>query len=95
MLHRLLIMLKSIYALQPYHVGSKHSKSLVICIPSKVAKEYNIGTSTIFALQVNMRTREIRLHTLTEPANEKIISSDKSLFGKKQPKLSDALVGES
>ncbi|HZD35681.1 MAG TPA: hypothetical protein VE130_10785 [Nitrososphaeraceae archaeon] len=59
-------MIKSIYALQPYHVGSKNSKSLVICIPSKITKEYNIDTSTIFVLQVDEKTKKIQLQTLSE-----------------------------
>ena len=76
MLHDLFIMLKSIYALQPYHVGSKHSKSLVICIPSKVAKEYNISTSTVFALQADHKTKKIRLQTLSELTDDVTPPSD-------------------
>lgn len=51
-------MLKSVYALQPNYVGSKNSKSLVICIPSKVAKEYNLDTSTIFVLQIDQKNKQ-------------------------------------
>lgn len=43
--------MKSVYALQPYQVGSKHGRSLAIVIPAKVAKMYNIDTSTIFTLR--------------------------------------------
>jgi hypothetical protein len=40
---------KKIYAVQPYQVGPKHNKSLAVIIPSKLAKEYGVDTSTIFA----------------------------------------------
>ena len=66
MLYELLNMLKSVYALQPYYVGSKNSKSLVICIPSKVAKEYNLDTSTIFVLQIDQKINKIQSQTLSE-----------------------------
>lgn len=59
-------MLKSVYALQPNYVGSKNSKSLVICIPSKVAKEYNLDTSTIFVLQIDQKINKIQSQTLSE-----------------------------
>jgi hypothetical protein len=88
MLHRLLIVLKSIYALQPYHVGSKRSKSLVICIPSKVAKKYNISTSTVFALHADKKTKKILLQTLSEVADEKIISTE-SLAGNRRSESSE------
>lgn len=63
-------MLKSLYALQPYKVGSKHSKSLVVCIPAKIAKECNIDTSTVFALQVDEKTKQVTLHTVDQLASE-------------------------
>jgi hypothetical protein len=66
MLYELLNMLKSVYALQPNYVGSKNSKSLVICIPSKVAKEYNLDTSTIFVLQIDQKINKIQSQTLSE-----------------------------
>jgi hypothetical protein len=40
---------KKIYAVQPYQVGTRHNKSLAVIIPSKLAKEYGVDTSTIFA----------------------------------------------
>jgi len=47
---------KNIYVVQPYQVGNKDRKSLVIIIPAQIAKEYSFDTSTIFALKVdNMR----------------------------------------
>ena len=86
MLYELLNVLKSIYALQPYHVGNKYSKSLVICIPSKVAKEYNINTSTIFTLQADEKTKKIQLQTFSELGDEKMIPSGGSLASNRQRK---------
>src|SRR5215467_13511951 len=47
---------KNIYVVQPYQVGNKDKKLLVIIIPAQIGKEYSFDTSTIFALKVdNMR----------------------------------------
>ena len=43
--------MKKLYALQPYMVGSKKGKSLVVVIPSEVVKTCNIDTSTVFTLR--------------------------------------------
>lgn len=53
--------MKDVYAIQPYQVGSKHGRSLAIVIPAKVAKKYNIDTSTIFALRGDENTRTVSL----------------------------------
>lgn len=58
--------MKAIYALQPYEVGSKDGKSLALIIPAKVAKRYNVDTSTVFTLRVDENTKRIMLQTLTE-----------------------------
>lgn len=55
-------MLKSQYAVQPYRVGSKNKRSLVFVIPAKIAKECNIDTSTIFAIQVGDQRKSITLY---------------------------------
>ena len=46
-----IIMVKKCYLKSPYQIGSKESKSLVIGIPSKIAKEHQISTSTVFMLK--------------------------------------------
>jgi hypothetical protein len=56
--------MKTVYAIQPYHVGSKNAKSLALVIPAKIAKKYQIYTSTIFALKGNDTTRSITLQTV-------------------------------
>ena len=56
--------MKSVYALQPYQVGSKNGKSLAIVIPAKVTKKYNIDTSTIFALKADEITSIVTLQTV-------------------------------
>ena len=56
---------KSIYALQPYYVGSKHGKSfLAIVIPAKVAKKYNLDSSTIFSLKTDDITNTVTLQNV-------------------------------
>jgi hypothetical protein len=52
---------KKIYAMQPYQVGPKHKKSLAVIIPSKLAKEYRVDTSTIFATYVDKTKKTISL----------------------------------
>jgi hypothetical protein len=56
--------MKNIYALQPYHVGTKNAKSLAIVIPSEVAKKYNLDTSTIFALRMDDITKTVVLRSV-------------------------------
>ncbi len=56
--------MKSVYALQPYLVGSRNCKSLAIVIPVQVVKKYGIDTSTIFALKGDDSTRTLTLQTL-------------------------------
>jgi len=56
--------MKSVYALQPYYVGSKNGKSLAIVIPAKVAKKYNFDSSTIFSLKTDDVTNTITLQNV-------------------------------
>jgi hypothetical protein len=56
--------MKSVYALQPYQVGSRNGKSLAIVIPAQVAKKYDIDTSTIFALKGDDSARTVTLQTV-------------------------------
>jgi hypothetical protein len=77
-------MLKSIYAVQPYHVGSKHGKSLVICVPAKIAKECHIDTSTVFVLHIDKKDkRRLVLQSIISKSEEQeekmMISAGKSL----------------
>jgi hypothetical protein len=79
---------KSTYVTQPYNVGNKERKSLAIIIPAKVAREYNISSSTIFAIHVNNH-RNIVLQMLEMPHTDK--ASEISLPDNKS---SRALIGE-
>jgi hypothetical protein len=56
--------MKSVYVLQPYYVGSKHGKSLAIVIPAKVARKYNLDSSTIFSLKTDDLTHTITLQNV-------------------------------
>ena len=60
---------KTVYAVQPYQVGNKNKKSLVVVIPAKVTKECKINPSTIFAIHVDSQKRSITLNMLNY-ANE-------------------------
>jgi hypothetical protein len=55
---------KKIYAVQPYQVGHKDKKSLALIIPSKLAKEYGVNTSTIFATYVDKNDNTISMHMI-------------------------------
>ena len=62
---------KTVYAVQPYRVGNKNKKSLVVVIPAKVTKECKIDTSTIFAIRVNRQRRSIIFNMLNDTMDEK------------------------
>jgi hypothetical protein len=68
---------KTIYMVQPYRVGSKHGKSLVIVIPAKVVKKYSINTSTIFALTGDDNTKTITLQNVSKMNNASDIPNQK------------------
>jgi len=42
---------KTIYAIQPYHVGQKGRTSTAMIIPSPIVKEFNINKNTILILR--------------------------------------------
>lgn len=44
-------MVKECYFKSPYQIGTKKSKSWVICIPSEIVSEYKISASTGFILK--------------------------------------------
>jgi antitoxin component of MazEF toxin-antitoxin module len=75
---------KSVYALQPYEVGSNKGKSLAIIIPAKIAKECNVNPSTIFAIQVDKQRGTIILQTVRKSYENDVIPADESLETSKQ-----------
>jgi antitoxin component of MazEF toxin-antitoxin module len=64
---------KSIYALQPYYVGSKDGKSLALIIPAKVAKRYNVDASTVFTLQVDENKKRLMLQTIDKAITNNLV----------------------
>ena len=85
MLFILLLMAKSIYVIQPYHVGSKYAKSLALVIPAKIVKEYNLNISTVFALRAEQKTKKITLQTINAIDEQKdVISTGESLAASNQ-----------
>jgi len=55
---------KNVYAVQPYLVGPKQKKSLAVIIPSRLAKEYGVDTSTIFATYIDKNDNTIFLRMI-------------------------------
>jgi hypothetical protein len=83
--------MKSVYALQPYQVGSKQSKSLALVIPSKVAKEYHIDISTVFALRTDWKTKKITLESIKGLDEQKnMIPTEESFQASSQQVSSEA-----
>jgi antitoxin component of MazEF toxin-antitoxin module len=62
---------KEVYAVQPYKVGSKNANSLAVILPAMVVKEYNVNTSTVFALRADDKTKKIVLQTINKPGTQK------------------------
>jgi antitoxin component of MazEF toxin-antitoxin module len=75
--------MKTVYALQPYLVGSKNGKSLAIVIPAKVAKKYNIDTSTIFTLRGDGSTEIVTLQTVQRFKGKENESTDMTSDGQR------------
>jgi hypothetical protein len=80
--------MKSIYIIQPYRVGSKNAESLALIIPSKVRKQANIDTSTVFTLRIDENTKRITLQTIndliekyenTVPTGESLVASNQQV----------------
>jgi len=67
--------MKDTYAIQPYHVGSKDTKSLALVIPAEVVRQYDISPSTIFALRLDERTKKITLQNIHEILQEEQMTS--------------------
>ena len=72
----MLLIMKEIYAIQPYEVGTREHKCLAIIIPSKVKKKCNIDTSSIFNLKVVQKTNQILLYGPNNNVNIKDIIDD-------------------
>lgn len=57
----ILLIMKDIYSIQPYEVGTKNHKSLAIIIPTQVKKECHINTSSIFYFEIDRQLKRIYL----------------------------------
>ena len=62
--------MQRIYSIQPYKVGSRHGKSLVMVIPAKVVKQCDVNTSTVFVLQADEKTKTIVVRTINGIVDE-------------------------
>jgi len=58
--------MKYVYAIQPWKVGSKNGKTLVVSIPANIIKAYKIDTSTIFFLRAEEKTGIVTIRNISE-----------------------------
>jgi hypothetical protein len=63
---------KNFFAVQPYLVGSRQSKSIAITIPSALVKLHNIDRSTIFILKENAEKNRFDLEIINQNSKGKI-----------------------
>ncbi len=84
---KIIMIQRNQYVVQPYNVGPKDRKSLVVGIPASVAKEYQIDRNTIFILKPENDGRLI-LHRIinqkVQENKENLMSADKSSEGSSQ-----------
>lgn len=75
---------KNVYVVQPYKVGTKERKSLAIIIPAKIAREYDVSTSTILALSINGRDERMTLQKVNVNNEKKMIPAHRSFEASNQ-----------
>lgn len=80
---------KNLYVIQPYRVGPKDRKSLVMGIPAAIAKKYNIDRNTIFVLSAEMRNNKLILEKIIDNNNRSktnidLLAAEKSSEGSSQ-----------
>lgn len=49
---------------QPYEIGTKAHKSLVVVIPAKLARENGVTKNTLFAVHADPKTKMVTLRTV-------------------------------
>jgi hypothetical protein len=76
--------MKEVYAIQPYLVGSKQAKSLALVIPAQVVREYNINPSTVFTLRRTKKTKGIILQSVNNSSTENMMHAGQSLAASSQ-----------
>jgi hypothetical protein len=59
-------MMKSLYALSPYHVGNKNGRSLVVVLPAAVVQAFGLSPETILALRPEQGTKKMTLEPLVD-----------------------------
>jgi antitoxin component of MazEF toxin-antitoxin module len=82
-MHTLFMFSRNVYATQPYLVGSKGRKSLAIIIPARLVKEYDVNTSTIFAVRAEKRTNRIIMYTVHGQSKDNMMDVMEASFGEK------------
>jgi hypothetical protein len=80
---------KNLYVIQPYRVGPKDRKSLVMGIPAAIAKKYKIDRDTIFILKAEMINNRLILEKIIDNNNKSetnigLLSADLNSEGSSQ-----------
>jgi hypothetical protein len=74
-------MSKSVYALQPYYVGSKRGKSLAIVLPVHLVRKYSLNESTIFLVRSDESKNIITLESMYDlKNNSEVLREKRSLY---------------
>ena len=61
-------LLRPLYVVKPYKVGSKVGNSTAMVIPADVVKECDINTYALLALRADAKTKDIRIRVLVDTA---------------------------
>jgi hypothetical protein len=59
------MVIKSVYFVQPYQVGTKTRRSLALIIPAGIVRRYGIDISTGFQISVDEKTKRILMRSIT------------------------------
>ena len=85
----LIMMPKVIYAVQPYQVGQKDRKSLALVIPARLARECDIGPSTIFAIRKDSDSKRLIMEMIKRSDEEKTVPDESLSASRKQAPVMD------
>jgi hypothetical protein len=83
-----------VYATQPYLVGSKDRKSLAIIIPARIAKDYHLDTSTIFAVRADRKTNRIIMYTVHGQSKDNMTDVMEASFREKPNGVAGRIIGD-
>ena len=62
-------MLRPLYVVKPYKVGSKVGNSTAMVIPAEVVKECDINSYALLALRADTSRKTIHIHVITDTSD--------------------------